>query len=368
VVDDPTPMETAVERGAPLGPLTTLGVGGAARELVFAEREGDLIDAVREADEGAVPVLVLGGGSNLLVADRGFDGRVVRVGTRGITRERAGDRVALTACAGEPWDALVAAAVADGLAGLECLAGIPGLVGATPIQNVGAYGQEVADTITHVRAWDRVARAVVSLPAAACGFAYRDSAFKSAAPGRHVVLAVTFALTPGGAPSLRYGELSRALAGEASPPLARVRDAVLALRRAKSMVLDPRDPETRSAGSFFTNPIVTAAEADRVEAAARASGALRAGETMPRFAASEGCVKLAAGWLIERAGIARGESLGRAAVSRAHALALVAREGCTAAEVVALARSVRARVHHRWGVALTPEPVQAGFADGEGVA
>lgn len=351
----------------PLAPLTTLGVGGAADELVEAATERDAIDAVREADAAGTSVLVLGGGSNLLVADRGFAGRAVRVATRGVTRARAGERVAVSAQAGEPWDELVAACVAEGLGGVECLSGIPGLVGATPIQNVGAYGQEVADTITSVRAWDRVAGEVVTLPASTCGFAYRDSAFKSGAPGRHVVLAVTFALSPDGAPAVRYGELSRALAGDAAPTLGRVRETVVALRRAKSMVLDPGDPESRSAGSFFTNPIVDAALADRVEAEARATGALREGESMPRFAAGEGRVKLAAGWLIERAGVARGEALGRAAVSKAHALALVARDGCTAAEVVALARSVRQRVRARWGVTLAPEPVLVGFGDGEGV-
>ncbi|MFO0607793.1 MAG: UDP-N-acetylmuramate dehydrogenase [Polyangiales bacterium] len=360
-------MTPAVRTDVPLGPLTTLGVGGPARELVTAETERDLVDAVREADDRGAPLLVLGGGSNLLVADRGFAGRVVRVATRGVSHDPAGDRVAVTASAGEPWDAFVAACVAENLAGLECLSGIPGLAGATPIQNVGAYGQEVADTVTHVRAWDRLAREVVTLPAAACGFAYRDSHFKGAHAGRYVVLAVTFALSPSGAPSLRYGELTRALAGEPAPSLARVREAILTLRRAKSMVLDPRDPETRSAGSFFTNPIVDVDVADRVEALARASGALREGESMPRFAAPHGRVKLAAGWLIERAGVTRGETSGRAAVSRSHALALVAREGCTAAEVVALARSVQRRVSDRWGVALAPEPVQTGFAAGEGL-
>jgi len=360
-------MLTTARAKVPLGPLTTLGVGGPADELVEAATERDAIDAVREADAAGTPVLVLGGGSNLLVADRGFAGRAVRLATRGVTRAREGDRVAVTAQAGEVWDELVAASVAEGLAGVECLSGIPGLVGATPIQNVGAYGQEVADTIVSVRAWDRVAREVVTLPAARCGFAYRDSAFKSGAPGRHVVLAVTFALTPGGAPAVRYGELSRALAGDATPALGRVREVVVALRRTKSMVLDPGDPESRSAGSFFTNPIVDAATAVRVEGVARATGALREGEAMPRFAAGEGRVKLAAAWLIERAGVARGEASGRAAVSKAHALALVAREGCTAAEVVALARSVRERVRARWGVALAPEPVRVGFAVGEGV-
>lgn len=350
-----------------LAPFTTLGVGGPAREFVTVETERDLIDAVREADARAMPLLVLGGGSNLLVADQGFPGRVVHIATRGIARTTTDERIVLNVCAGEPWDEFVRTCVEEGLAGVECLSGIPGLVGATPVQNVGAYGQEVSDVIAHVRAWDRRAGTVVTLSAAHCGFAYRDSVFKSREAGRYVVLSVAFALRPNGAPTLRYRELSQALAGESPPSLARVREAVLTLRRAKSMVLDARDPETRSAGSFFTNPVVEAHDADRVEALARAMGVLRAQESMPRFAAPDGRVKLAAAWLIERAGITRGEALGRAAVSRAHALALVAREGCTAAEIVALARSVRERVARRWGIVLEPEAVQVGFPSGEGL-
>ena len=344
----------------PLEGFTTLRIGGPARELVEATTEGDLIDAVREADERGDRVLVLGGGSNLVVADAGFDGRVARVATRGVSLSREGERVAVRAAAGEPWDALVARLVDEGLAGVECLAGIPGLVGATPVQNVGAYGQEVSDTITLVRAWDRRDGRVVELAAGQCDFGYRDSLFKRDARDRYVVLAVTFALRPGGAPALRYGELTRALEGR-DATLATVRDAVVSLRRAKGMVLDAGDPDSQSAGSFFVNPVVDEDTARGAEACARASGALREGESMPRFAAPGGRVKLAAGWLIERAGVAKGTRLGNAAVSQKHSLALVNRGGATARELLALAAMVRDEVRARLGVTLTPEPVFAGF-------
>jgi UDP-N-acetylmuramate dehydrogenase len=268
--------------------------------------------------------------------------------------------VHLTAAAGEPWDDVVARAVDEDLAGIECLSGIPGLVGATPVQNVGAYGQEVADTVVSVRVYDRVDRAVRVLSPRECAFAYRDSAFKRDPAGRCVVLAVTFALTPGGAPAVRYGELSRAMASQPAT-LRATRDTVLTLRRAKGMVLDPSDPDTRSAGSFFTNPVVSKELADAVEALVQ-QGDVRT--TMPRWEAPEGRVKLAAGWLIERAGVHRGMRLGRAAVSSKHALALTNPGGdCRAEELVALARDVAAKVFARFGVPLRPEVVALGVSD-----
>jgi len=349
--------------GEALARWTSFGVGGPAARFVLAETEADIVDVVRDADARGEALTVLGGGSNVLVSDDGIDGTVVRVATRGVTRERAGDRVRVTAAAGEPWDAFVSSVVDDGLAGVECLAGIPGLVGATPVQNVGAYGQDVSDTVTAVRVWDRVARTITTLSPAQCAFGYRDSAFKSDPARRHVVLGVTFALTHGGAARVRYGELARAV-GEA-PSLPRVREAVLALRRAKAMVLDDAEPDSRGAGSFFMNPVVSTAQADAVERLARARDPSAA---MPRFDATNGQVKLAAGWLIERAGVERGMRLGRAAVSRRHALALVNPEGdATAAEVVALARHVIAAVREAFGVTLTPEVTALGFAPGQWV-
>jgi UDP-N-acetylmuramate dehydrogenase len=359
-------MPATFEHHVSLSPLTTFGVGGPARSFVCAETEADLIEAVDDCEE---PLFILGGGSNLLVSDEGFDGRVVRVATRGIEVRREGEVAHLTASAGEPWDALVEFAVDDSLAGLECLSGIPGLVGATPIQNVGAYGQEVSDTITRVRVWDRVARRVAHLTPGECAFGYRDSVFKREARDRYLVLDVTFTLRVGVVTAPRYGELSRALDARAgAPSLREIRSTVITLRRAKSMVLDPQDPDARSAGSFFVNPVVSAETANEVEARARALGAMRDDEGMPRFAAEGGRVKLAAGWLIERAGVSKGTRLGRAAVSRRHSLALVNLGDATAREVVALAKVVRSTVSDRLGVTLTPEPVMVGFGTSDPLA
>jgi UDP-N-acetylmuramate dehydrogenase len=343
--------------GVPLAPLSTLGVGGPARWYVEAGDEATVLAAVEWAAERHVPLRVLGGGSNLVVADSGVDGLVLRVALRGIASRESGGEVELTAAAGEPWDTVVRLAVERGWAGLECLSGIPGLVGATPIQNVGAYGQEVSDTVAAVRVLDRAAGTAVSLAPAACGFGYRDSAFKSRTPDRYVVLAVTYRLRPGGAPAVRYAELARHLAGRgvAAPTLGDVRESVLAVRRAKSMVLDPGDPNRRSCGSFFVNPVVPAAEAERIAAVA-------GDPAMPRWPEPGGQrVKLAAAWLVERAGFARGHADGAAGISTRHTLAIVAREGARAADVVRVARRVRDGVLARFGVRLHPEPVFWGF-------
>jgi UDP-N-acetylmuramate dehydrogenase len=324
-----------------LSEYTTLRLGGPATAFVEATTDAALLDALAAA-EG--PILLLAGGSNVVVADEGFAGTVVHVATRGVERE--GDT--LHVAAGEPWDALVAHAVAEGLAGIEALSGIPGSVGATPIQNVGAYGQEVSDTIVSVRAFDRRSGATVDLTPDDCGFAYRSSAFKRD-PGRHVVLRVSFALHAGGRPRpIRYGELARAV-GE-DPTLADVRAAVLALRRSKGMVLDPDDPDTRSAGSFFTNPILDAADAERLPADA------------PRFPQPDGArVKTSAAWLIDHAGFAKGygDPAG-IAISTKHVLALTNRGSGTTAELVALAREIAHGVDEAFGVQLHPEPVFVG--------
>lgn len=344
----------------PLAPLTTLGLGGPAGRLVEAETEAELCDVIRACDAAGEPVLVLGGGSNVVVADAGFDGTVVRVATRGIARRREGDRVVLDVAAGEPWDGLVADAVADRLAGIECLAGIPGLTGATPIQNVGAYGQEVADTIVGVRVLDRERGIVEALPAAACGFRYRSSAFK--ARDRYVLLEVTFALRADAAESepIAYAELARTLGVEAgaAAPLADAREAVLALRRGKGMVLDPDDPDTRSAGSFFTNPILDAG----AFAALTGRVADRLGPEVrpPAFREPDGRTKTSAAWLIDRAGYGPGTRRGAVAQSGKHALALVNLGGATTAELVAFAREIAGGVQAAFGVALVPEPVFVG--------
>jgi UDP-N-acetylmuramate dehydrogenase len=348
-----------IRDGVPLAPFTTLELGGPARHFVEAADEGAVVEALRWADGRRLPVALLGGGSNMVVSDAGFDGLVVRIATRGVRFETAGGDATVTAAAGEPWDALVADSVGRGLGGLECLSGIPGLVGATPIQNVGAYGQEVAETIRAVRVLERGAWQTRALSPEECGFGYRDSHFKRE-PTRFVVLAVTFGLRPGAAPALRYRELAERLAGSgttARPTLADARAAVLALRADKSMLVTAGDPNRRSVGSFFTNPIVTAAEAEA--AAARAGDD---GDRMPRWPASDGRLKLSAGWLIERAGITRGLRRGPVGVSSAHALALVHHGGGTTAALIALAQEIREAVRSRFGVALVPEPTFVGVA------
>jgi UDP-N-acetylmuramate dehydrogenase len=340
-----------------LSELTTLRLGGPAARYVEAGSEDAVIEAVAAADRGAEPLLLLAGGSNLVVADEGFPGTVVRIATRGVAREGA----ALEVAAGEPWDPLVADCVARGLAGVECLAGIPGSVGATPIQNVGAYGQEVAETITAVRVLDRADGSVRRLTPAECGFTYRSSAFKRE-PGRWVVLAVRFALEASErSRPIRYPELARALGVEvgARAPSAEVRAAVLALRRGKGMVLDPGDPDTVSAGSFFTNPVLDAGAFAALQE--RAAQRLGPGVRPPAWPADDGQVKTSAAWLIERAGFHRGQGNPEGiAISAKHTLALTNRGAGTAAELVALAREIADGVHAAFGVALVPEPVFVG--------
>ena len=329
-----------------LAPLTTLRLGGPAARMVEARTEGELAEAVRSAYE---PLLVLAGGSNVVIADEGFPGTVVRVLTRGV--ERSGTRLVVQA--GESWDELVERCVAAGLQGFECLSGIPGSVGATPIQNVGAYGQEVAETVASVRVLDRASGQVTEMSPAECGFGYRTSVFKYR--DRHVVLAVTFDLREDGRSGpVRYAELARALdvpvGGTA--PLADVREAVLALRRGKGMVIDPADPDSVSAGSFFTNPILEPDEFARLQA--------RTDESPPAFPEPDGRIKTSAAWLIQHAGYDRGYGNGRVGISTKHTLALVNRGDATAAELLALAREIAGGVRERYGVALHPEPVLVG--------
>lgn len=335
-----------------LAPFCTLGVGGPAEFFVEAREEADVLDALDWAGARRRPLRFLGGGSNLVVGDEGVDGLVVRVALRGIQTRPVAGGVEVTAAAGESWDDLVRRAVETGWAGLECLSGIPGLVGATPIQNVGAYGQDVSETIRAVRVVDIRTREVLTLDGAACGFGYRDSRFKSREPGRFGVLAVTYRLVPGGAPAVRYAELERHLAarGVTAPSLGDVRATVLAVRRSKSMVIDAGDPNRRSCGSFFTNPVVPAGLAAKV-------AALAGDPAMPRWTLPDGRVKLAAAWLIERAGFVRGQQDGPVGLSTRHALAVVAHDAARARDVVAFARRIQDTVETRFGVRLEPEPV-----------
>lgn len=343
----------------PLAPLTTLRLGGPARRLVDVRDEDEAIEAVRAADSAGEDVLVLAGGSNVVVADAGFAGLVVRLGFGGVRARRDGDRVELRLAAGERWDAVVESAVGDGLAGIECLSGIPGSAGATPIQNVGAYGQEIAESVTVVRAYDRASGEIVELAPGDCGFGYRTSAFKR--DPRHLVLAVTIALhSEGPSRPIRYGELARALgvAPGDTAPLADVRAAVLELRRGKGMVLDPGDPDSVSAGSFFTNPVLAPGDFAALER--RAAERLGPAATPPRFPAPGGEVKTSAAWLIERAGFGRGYGDGRVGLSRKHPLAIVNRGGGTTAELAELARTLRDGVRESFGVELAPEPALVG--------
>ncbi|RKS69239.1 UDP-N-acetylmuramate dehydrogenase [Motilibacter peucedani] len=340
-----------------LADLTTLRVGGPAARLVEATDEAELVDAVRSADAAGEPLLVVGGGSNLLVSDEGFPGTVVHVATRGTALVDCGcGYPTLALAAGEPWEGVVDRAVEESLAGIECLAGIPGSTGATPVQNVGAYGQEVGDTVERVRVWDRLESRVRTLPAGDCGFGYRTSRFKRErlADGslRYLVLTVELALRPAEQSNpVRYAELARALGVDEGQraPLAQVRDTVLELRRRKGMVLDAADPDTRSAGSFFTNPVLDAPAAAALP------------EQAPRWPAADGRVKVPAAWLISAAGFAPGHGRGDARISTKHVLALTNRGSATAAELVALAREVRDGVAERFGVVLEPEPALVGL-------
>ncbi len=362
-------MDLEIRRDEPLALYTTFELGGRARAFVRVENEDDLRAALGFAQSEKLATLMLGGGSNLVVADEGFDGLVVHLAMRGISfAEETTNVVHVTAAAGEPWDSFVGLTVAGELAGLECLSGIPGSVGATPIQNVGAYGQEVSGSVVSVRALDTVGGVIHDIPARQCEFRYRDSWFKDCGEGgggKHVVLAVKFALRRGGAPLVKYAELERAVRarGEGVPSLSDVRELVLELRRSKSMVLSEHDENRRSAGSFFTNPIVSQGLADDVEERARSLGVLADGEKMPRFSADP-AVKLAAGWLIERAGFAKGMRRGPVGISSRHALALVHHGGGSTRELLALAVEIVDGVRAKFGVTLRPEPVIVGYPDG----
>ncbi len=347
--DDAAPALAAkTSYDVPLADRTTLRIGGPARTLVTVETEAELIEAVRSADAAGEPVLLLSGGSNVVIADDGFDGTVVQIATSGVRVESdACSGAMVRVAAGEDWDELVVRAIDEGWSGIESMSGVPGRVGSTPIQNVGAYGHDVSETIAWVRVWDRVDGAVRTVAAADCGFSYRHSRFK-ADPSRHVVVEVAFQLPLGALSApVGYAELARTLGVEsgARAPMDAVREAVLGLRRGKGMVLDPDDHDTWSAGSFFTNPIVDPAVVP---------------EGAPRWPERDGLVKTSAAWLIEHAGIRRGYAVGNAAVSSKHTLALTNRGGATAKDLLSLASYVRDQVRDAYGITLVNEPVLVG--------
>ena len=348
-----------LEENKPLAPLTTLGIGGPARWFVDACSEEDIVEARSWANEKGVPLFVLGGGSNLLVSDDGFNGLVLHIAIRGVQLCDPGSDFSgriYRVAAGEDWDALVQRTVEDDSAGIECLAGIPGTVGGTPVQNVGAYGQEVASTIERVRVFDLHECAFTEFGASECGFAYRRSRFNTADKGRYVVTRVDFHLYPGGAPSLKYADLQRAFPADSDPTLSETYAAVRRIRQSKGMLLVDGDPDCRSAGSFFKNPIISRDQAAHVRSVAGADPPLFSAGTEDHAIA-----KLSAAWLIEKAGFAKGYTLGRAGISHKHTLALINRGESTAAETVALADQIRSAVAARFGIELQTEPVMLGF-------
>jgi UDP-N-acetylmuramate dehydrogenase len=338
----------------PLAPYTTFQIGGPARWFAEALSEDDIVAGIAFSRERQVPLFILGGGSNLLVSDAGFPGLVLRIALRGIESTEESGRSIISAAAGEDWDGLVAYAVASGLAGVECLSGIPGTVGGTPVQNVGAYGQEVSQTIVTVRAFDRKTGQFVNLAASECGFSYRRSIFNSSQRDQYVVSRVHYALRRDAPANIVYADVARYFAARnlTAPTLGEVRDAVRSIRAQKGMLLMPGDADCRSAGSFFKNPVVPPSALDSL--------ALELGvekQSIPAYPALKGEVKLSAAWLIERAGFTKGYTLGNAGISSRHTLALINRGGASAAEVTALRDKVVAAVASRFAVRLEPEPV-----------
>jgi len=342
-----------IQQQVSLAPLTTFKVGGPARYFVEAASEEDVRAAVAEAQTRGWPLFVLGGGSNLVISDAGWPGMVLKVALTGITERRDGARMRFEAAAGEDWDGFVAHAVARDCAGIECLSGIPGTVGGTPVQNVGAYGQEVSDTITSVRLLDTASGEFRELENADSGFAYRASIFNTRERGRYVVLRVSFALAPGGAPRIEYADLKRYFADCSRPPTLReTREAVRAIRLSKAMLIVPGDDDCRSAGSFFKNPALSPEAFRQLQA--------RAGQ-VPNFPARDRMVKVPAAWLVEHAGFAKGLTRGPVGISRKHALAIVNRGGATAADIISLKNEIQQRVLDEFGIQLQPEPVFVGF-------
>jgi|SRR5208337_1921647 len=349
-----------IQENIPLAPLTTLQVGGAARYFAELKREDDVREAVQFARTRSLPFFVLGGGSNLVVADAGWPGLVLKVALGGIASppgDVAGSNAVLFSVgAGVNWDDFVAQTVAQNCAGIECLSGIPGSVGGTPVQNVGAYGQEVADTIESVRALDLHQDRIVVLPRPACGFRYRASIFNSSEPGRYIILRVNYRLKRGGAPSLKYADLQKHFAEKTPPSLAAVREAVREIRRSKGMLIVPGDADCRSAGSFFKNPVLSEAQFSNLAARAAAKGL-----EIPHYPALDAQHKVSAAWLVEHSGFSKGYAAGAAGISQKHALALINSGAAKASDIVGLKNKIQHGVQEAWGILLDPEPVFVGF-------
>jgi len=348
-----------LQENIPLAPLTTLHIGGAAKFFVEARAHSDVEESVRFAGARSLPLFVLGGGSNLLVADAGWPGLVLKVGIAGIERQSdtSDGQATFSVGAGESWDRFVSHAVAGNFAGIECLSGIPGSVGGTPVQNVGAYGQEVSETIGSVLVFDRNDGQIRELCREACGFTYRSSIFNTSERGRFIILSVTYALTHGGAPRVAYADLQGHFAGrETAPNLAETREAVRHIRARKGMLITPGDPDSRSAGSFFKNPVLSEKQHEDLTQRAKAREL-----TIPSYPALQQSRKVPAAWLIEHSGFSRGFVAGPAGISSKHTLALINRGGATAIDVLALKDQIQQRVEEIWGVHLEMEPVLVGF-------
>ncbi|MBO0724865.1 MAG: UDP-N-acetylmuramate dehydrogenase [Blastocatellia bacterium] len=355
-------IEGLIQENVPLSPLTTLRIGGPARFFAEARDEDEMLAAFSFAEERGAPLFILGGGSNVLVADEGFPGLVIHVALKGVSWRAESDEVIVTARAGEDWDELVSQCVERDLAGIECLSGIPGSVGGAPVQNVGAYGQEVSETIASVRAFDRLTGGIAELSNEQCQFSYRASVFNTTARDRYVVTAVAYALKPHGEPAIRYPDLKNFFSNiSTSPSLGLTREAVRSIRAQKAMLIAPDDPDCRSAGSFFKNPVITSGAFTRIEEIARERDLIGAAEQVPNFPAGDGMLKIPAAWLIEHAGFHKSYNRGRAGISSKHTLAIVNRGGATAREVIGLMKEIQERVAEKFGVPLTPEPVFVGF-------
>jgi UDP-N-acetylmuramate dehydrogenase len=342
-----------------LAPFTTLKVGGPARYFTEPQSAAEVAEAVNFAHSKDLPLFVLGGGSNLVVADAGWPGLVVKLAVRGIEERDSNDhgKTLFEVGAGEEWDRFVARAVARNCAGVECLSGIPGSVGGTPVQNVGAYGQEVSETIESVLVFDLQGGQVRELCSEACGFQYRTSIFNTSERGRFIILSVTYALTPGGKPRIEYADLKRHFAGfQQTPSLTSTREAVRRIRAAKAMLITPGDEDCRSAGSFFKNPVLSADKHDALVRLAKAKGL-----QIPGYPALDAQKKVSAAWLVEHSGFSKGYSSGRVGISRKHALAIVNRGEATAADILGLKDHIQQRVEGIWGIHLEPEPVFVGF-------
>lgn len=343
-----------IQENIPLAPMTTFQVGGEARYFIEAETEDDIGQAVNFAREHRLPLFVLGGGSNLVISDSGWDGVVIKIAIRGVTQSIQNGTTIFKAGAGEDWDSFVAHTVNLNCAGIECLSGIPGTVGGTPVQNVGAYGQEVADTISHVRVLDLEQDKILGIENRDSGFAYRTSIFNSSARGRYIVLYVSYALRPGAAPYIEYADLKKFFGGK-SPSLQETREAVRQIRRSKAMLLVEGDPDCRSAGSFFKNPIITSEQYDDIRNRPAARG-----EHVPQFSTADGKIKTSAAWLVEHAGFNKGYVRGAIGISSKHALAIINRGGARATDIVSLKNEIQQRVQDIFGTELHPEPVFVG--------